>query len=60
MAMNDLTWLDRRIAEQAAYYGLAVERFIKTSSDLAEAQEIAEATGEFAFDLPPAQPQVSP
>jgi coproporphyrinogen III oxidase-like Fe-S oxidoreductase len=36
---SDLTWLDPIIAQQAAHYGLTVERFTGLMSDAAEAQE---------------------
>ncbi len=36
---SNLTWLDPIIAQQAAHYGLTVERFTGLMSDAAEAQE---------------------
>ena len=40
---NQYDWLDKYIAEQAAYYGLTVDQFTKAMDDLAETQEIMEA-----------------
>jgi hypothetical protein len=38
-------WLDRIVAEQAAYYGMTVERFTRFSRNMAELQERAEREG---------------
>ena len=42
--MNDRA-LDRIVAEQAAYYGMTVERFTRFSRTMAELQERAEYEG---------------
>lgn len=41
---DQYAWLDKYIAEQAAYYGLTIDQFTKAMDDLAEAQYIMEAT----------------
>lgn len=38
-------WLDRIVAEQAAYYGMTVDRFCQFSRNMAELQERAEREG---------------
>lgn len=38
-------WLDRHIAEQAAYYGLTVAEFARRSAGAARLQEIADFNG---------------
>jgi uncharacterized coiled-coil protein SlyX len=42
---DQCAWLDRAIAEHAAYYGLSVERFAAMTEKLAELQEQAELKG---------------
>lgn len=45
--MNENTkWLDKIIAEQAAYYGKTVKQFDKFMSDAADYQEFIETTQE--------------
>lgn len=40
--MSNTSFLDKVIAEQAAYYGMTVEQFTKHSEDAAKAQEMVE------------------
>lgn len=39
-------WLDRIVAEQAARYGLPVDKFVRLMSDAAVGQEIVEQEGD--------------
>lgn len=39
-------WLDKYIAEQAAYYGMTIAAYAKAVSSLADAQECVEREGE--------------
>ena len=50
-------WLDKIVEEQAAYYGMSVERFTRFSSNMAKLQEQAEREGwdDYPRDEPPEQ-----
>lgn len=53
---EDHHWLDKHIAEQAAYYGATPEKFGKFMHDMAEAQELMEEDNALPSDLPPDMP----
>ena len=44
MPASSTSWLDRIIAEQAAYYGLTLEKFAAATDNMARLQEEADAS----------------
>jgi hypothetical protein len=41
--ISELEWLDRIIAEQAAYYGVSIEKYAAATDNMARLEEEADA-----------------